>query len=297
METSTKRTALHALALWGVGVIQHHEKEGPGDTSQIDPGLARKLAGFAGAVAVRYPWLEYYTPVNEPQAMTRQGASLDDRRFVLALLNQCRAVVLAMRAIRAVTRDAKLVQTDELGKTYGTSEMAALVDFFNQRRWLTWDLLCGKVGPGHPLWDYLTDSGADPADILWFRDNPCPPDIIGVHFDAASERWLDHRAERYPAQYRRVYCGQYHADIDSAHLARPTSGIRALLRETRQRYGLPVALTETDGDSIGCSSRHTMSVPSLRMQSWWPSGHSRWRQGEHSSRSDSDLAMLENGGA
>ncbi len=149
--------ALRELGVTPIVGLLHHGS-GPRHTSLLDADFAGKLAAFAGALAARYPWLEYYTPVNEPLTTARfSGLSgvwyphgRDERSFVQALLNQCRAVVLAMRAIRAVNPAAKLVQTDDLSKCYGTPAMAQLTEFFNHRRWLSWDLLCGKVGPIPP---------------------------------------------------------------------------------------------------------------------------------------------------
>ena len=111
-------------------------------------------------MAPRYPWIEYYTPVNEPLTTARFSGlyglwyphGRDDSIFVEALLNQCQGVVLAMRAIRRVNPQAKLLQTDDLGKSYSTAQMSQLANFYNERRWLAWDLLCGMVDPAHPLW-------------------------------------------------------------------------------------------------------------------------------------------------
>jgi dTDP-4-dehydrorhamnose reductase len=214
---------LNALRDAGVTPIAGliHHGSGPRHTSLVDPAFAGQLAEYAGAVAARYPWLEYYTPVNEP-CTTARFAGLygvwyphgrDDRTFIQALLNQCRAVVLSMRAIRAVNPNAKLVQTDDLGKTYSTPELAHVAEFYNERRWLAWDLLCGMVGPEHPLWTYLTNTGIDEAEFLWFRENPCPPDIIGVNYYVTSERWLDHRPDRYPPHHRGMADGIPCADI------------------------------------------------------------------------------------
>src|SRR5436305_1612919 len=47
-----------------VGLLHHGS--GPRHTSLVDPSLADGLAEFAGVVAARYPWVEQYTPVNEP---------------------------------------------------------------------------------------------------------------------------------------------------------------------------------------------------------------------------------------
>lgn len=249
--------ALRAAGVTPIAGLVHHGS-GPRHTSLVDPGFAPGLAEYAGAVAARYPWLELYTPVNEI-CTTARFAGLygvwyphgrDDRSFIDALLNQCRATVLSMRAIRAVNPAAKLVQTDDLGKTYSTPELGHVAEFYNERRWLGWDLLCGMVGPGHTLWAYLLKTGVSPAEILWFRDNPCPPDLIGVNYYVTSERWLDHRPERYPPNHRGMADGIPCADIEASRvLATPTPGIAPLLSEIWERYGIPLAITEAHIDA------------------------------------------------
>jgi dTDP-4-dehydrorhamnose reductase len=249
--------ALQQAGVKPVAGLVHHGS-GPRHTSLLDPAFATGLAEFAGAVAGRYPWLEYYTPVNEPLTTARFSGlyglwyphGRDDRTFIQALLIQCRAVVLSMRAIRKINPNAKLVQTDDLGKTYSTAEMAGVAGFYNERRWLAWDLLCGMVGPEHVLWRYMTDAGIDPADLLWFRDNPCPPDIIGVNYYVTSERWLDHRPERYPPHFTGHANGGPCVDIETARaLATPSAGIAPLLEEIWDRYRLPLAVTEAHIDA------------------------------------------------
>jgi dTDP-4-dehydrorhamnose reductase len=249
--------ALRQAGVTPIAGLVHHGS-GPRHTSLTDPAFATQLAEYAGAVAARYPWLEYYTPVNEPLTTARFSGLYglwyphghDDRTFVQALVTQCRAVVLSMRAIRAINPGARLVQTDDLGKTYSTPEMSYVAGFYNERRWLSWDLLCGMVGPDHVLWNYLTDTGIAPAEILWFRDNPCPPDIIGVNYYVTSERWLDHRPERYPPHFAGVSAGKGFADIETARaLATPTPGIAPLLEEIWDRYHLPLAVTEAHIDA------------------------------------------------
>jgi dTDP-4-dehydrorhamnose reductase len=239
-----------------VGLVHHGS--GPQHTSLLDPEFPEKLADYARAVATRYPWVEYYTPVNEPLTTARFSGlygvwyphGRDERSFMQCLLIECRAVVLAMRAVREINPDAKLVQTDDLGKSYSTPEVAGLAEFYNERRWLAWDLLCGKVGPEHALWDYLMESGIDASEFLWFRDNPCPPDIMGVNYYITSERWLDHRLERYPERYHGSYRGYRLADIETPRaLATPTPGIGPLLQEIWERYRIPIAITEAHIDA------------------------------------------------
>ena len=249
--------ALRNAGVMPIAGLVHHGS-GPVHTSLVDPAFANELAQYAGAVARRYPWITHYTPVNEPLTTARFSGlyglwyphGRSDELFLRALLIQCKAVVLSMRAIREVNPDAKLVQTDDLGKTYSTPEMGAVAEFYNDRRWLAWDLLCGMVGPDYKLWPYLTRSGIDPAEILWFQDNPCPPDIIGVNYYVTSERWLDHRLERYPEHFRGHADGLPCADIETSRaLATPSAGIGPLLEEIWERYRIPLAVTEAHIDA------------------------------------------------
>ncbi|MDR5741280.1 MULTISPECIES: family 1 glycosylhydrolase [unclassified Caballeronia] len=248
---------LRDLGVEPIAGLLHHGS-GPLPGGLLDPDFVERLAEFARAVAQRYPWLEYYTPVNEPNTTARFSGlygvwhphGTDDRTYLQALINQCKATVCAMREIRAFNPRAKLVQTDDLGKTQGTPAMAKLVDFYNERRWLSWDLLCGMVVPGHPLWQYFMDAGIAEDEVLWLADNPCPPDIIGINYYITSERWLDDRAENYPEAYRCDWYGHRLADIETARvLAGPTGGIRALIDEAWRRYERPLAITEAHIDA------------------------------------------------
>jgi dTDP-4-dehydrorhamnose reductase len=239
-----------------IGLVHHGS--GPRHTSLLDPGFAAGLAEFAGAVAARYPWVDRWTPVNEPLTTARFSAlyglwyphARDDRAFVTALLNQCRATVLAMAAIREVNPAAQLVQTDDLGRTYGTDRLAGVIGFYNERRWLAWDLLCGRVDEQHPLWAYLVDSGACPEEIRWFSAHPCPPDIIGVNYYVTSERWLDHRLDRYPGRDVGGPPNSPFVDVESVRvLATAAPDIASLLQEIWERYGIPLAVTEAHIDA------------------------------------------------
>jgi len=249
--------ALRRLRIAPIVGLVHHGS-GPRHTHLLCPRFAEGLAQFAGAVAERFPWVEQWTPVNEPLTTARFSAlyglwyphARDDRSFVAALLNQCRATVLSMQAIRRINPAARLVQTDDISRTYGTEAMKGVVDFYNERRWLAWDLLCGRVGRDHPLWGYLLESGADAGDLLWFADHPCRPDIIGANYYVTSERWLDHRVERYPGRARGGPSDAEFVDIESVRvLAMPAPAIASLLQETWQRYGIPVAVTEAHIDA------------------------------------------------
>jgi dTDP-4-dehydrorhamnose reductase len=240
-----------------VGLVHHGS--GPPHTSLVEPTFADGLAAFARAVAERYPWVEDYTPVNEPLTTARFSGLYghwyphghDDRTFARALLVQCRAVVQAMAAIRAVNPAARLIQTDDLGKTHSTALLAYQTEFENERRWLSWDLLAGRVGPDHPMWGYLCRAGVAQAELAWFQEHPCPPDVIGINHYLSSERFLDERLDRYPAHSHGGNGRHAYADVLAARVrAAGPSGPHVLLQEAWERYHLPIAVTEAHN---GCT--------------------------------------------
>jgi dTDP-4-dehydrorhamnose reductase len=234
-----------------VGLVHHGS--GPPHTNLLDPGFADDLAEYAGAFAARFPWIEDYTPINEPLTTARFSGLYgywyphrkDGNSFARAILNECRAVVLAMRAIRTVNPGARLIQTDDLGKTFSTPRLSYQAEFENERRWLTFDLLCGRVGPGHRMWYDLRYNGIEESEIAWFSENPCPPDIIGINYYITSERFLDERLERYPERTHGGNGQHTYADVEAVRVRRRgIAGPEALLHETWQRYRRPVAITE-----------------------------------------------------
>ncbi|HTE18744.1 MAG TPA: family 1 glycosylhydrolase, partial [Armatimonadota bacterium] len=240
-----------------VGLIHHGS--GPRHTSLVDPDFPEKLAAYAGAVAARYPWLDAYTPVNEPLTTARFSGlyghwyphGRDPHTFARTLIHQCRAVALSMRAIRRVNPLAQLVQTDDLGKTFSTPGLAYQAEFENERRWVTWDLLCGKVDSEHPMWNHLLWSSVEQRELEWFLENPCPPDILGLNYYMTSERFLDERYELYPESVRGGNGRHIYADVEAVRVCTEgPSGAEAILEEAWERYHLPIAVTEAH---LGCT--------------------------------------------
>ena len=250
---------LRSLGICPIVGLVHHGS-GPRDTSLIDPEFPEKLAVYARAVASRYPWVSYYTPVNEPLTTARFSGmyghwyphGCDGLTFARALLTQCRGVALAMRAIREVNPNAQLVQTDDLGKIFSTPLLAYQAEFENERRWLSFDLLCGRVNQGHPMWEYLCSLvGVDEGELEWFLDNPCPPDIIGINHYLTSDRFLDERLENYPPSVHGGNGKHQYADVEAVRVcAEGSAGPRTLLKEAWERYNLPIAITEVH---LGCT--------------------------------------------
>ena len=249
--------AIREAGLRPIAGLVHHGS-GPPHTSLLDPAFPTKLAAYAGEVAVRYPWLETYTPINEPNTTARFSCLYgiwyphckSHEAYLRALLNQIKATVLAMRAIRQVRSDAQLIQTDDAGRVYSTPELADTRDLLNERRWLQIDLLRGAVDPAHPLFDYILSHGIDEAELLWFRDNPCPPSVVGLNYYVTSDRFLDHRFARYPNV---PICDEGpFLDLEAVRgREEGISGFGSLLFEADARFGLPTAITEVHlGDRV-----------------------------------------------
>ncbi|MCU1286075.1 MAG: dTDP-4-dehydrorhamnose reductase [Acidobacteriales bacterium] len=240
-----------------IGLLHHGS--GPKYTNLLDLKFPELLAEYAGQVAKRYPWADAYTPVNEPLTTARFSAlyghwyphERDDRSFVRALLNQCRGTVLAMQAIRRVNEKAKLIQTDDLGKIFSTPKLAYQAEFENERRWLTWDLLCGRVDRDHFLFKYLLKFGVSKSELEWFRNNPCSPDVIGVNHYLSSNRYLDDDIARYPKSAHGANGKDQFADVLAARvLPEDVGSPELLLRETWERYRITIAITEVHN---GCT--------------------------------------------
>ena len=132
-------------------------------TDLLDKDFPVKLAAYAAQVAAKFPWVTYYTPVNEPLTTARFSGlygfwyphHTNEKSFVEMLLNQVKAIVLAMQAIRKINPEAQLVQTEDLSKIHSTTLLQYQAHFENERRWLTYDLLCGKMNRQHFFWDYF----------------------------------------------------------------------------------------------------------------------------------------------
>jgi dTDP-4-dehydrorhamnose reductase len=249
---------IRSLGLVPIVGLLHHGS-GPRWTGLLDPDFPAHAARFAARVARRYPWVEAYTPVNEPLTTARftglyghwHPHGRDDRAFVRALVNQCRAIALSMRAIRESNPGARLVQTEDLGKVHAREGLGYQADFENERRWLSYDLLCGRVTRAHPLWGYLRASGTVEAELLALADAPCPPDVLGFNHYVTSERWIDPRLALYPGITPGGNGRQAYVDVEAVRVPEAVpAGPEGLIREAWERYGMPMAVTEAH---LGCT--------------------------------------------
>ena len=244
---------LRELGVRVIGGLVHHGS-GPRYSSLLDANFPKLLADYAAKVAKRYPWIEVWTPVNEPLTTARFSCLYGHwypheqsmEAMFRALANECLGTLRAMRSIREVIPEAQLMVTEDLGKTFSTDTLAYQADHENQRRWLSLDLLAGRVTPGHAFHDWLIDSGVPNEALEELAGGGGTPDLIGINHYLTSERYLDHRVDRYPdvepgSNGRHIYADLEAVRID--HLRNKVGPARRL-REAWERYEIPLVYSE-----------------------------------------------------
>lgn len=230
-----------------------HHGSGPRCTNLLETSFIGGLEEFALAVAERYPWIDAYTPINEPLTTARFAALYGFwyphhcrmASFLRALVTQCLATVRAMRVIRALQPAAILVQTEDFGRTKSTPALAYQAEHENHRRYLGIDLLMGVVDARHPLYDLIVHHDVKEETLAYFREHSCAPDILGVNYYLTSDRFLDEHVHRYPEHCRGGNGRQAYADVETVRVAgQSLTGHLEILRTLWKRYQIPLAITE-----------------------------------------------------
>lgn len=243
---------LRRLQLQPIIGLLHHGS-GPRFTNLLDDDFPERFADYARDFAKRYTWVTDYTPVNEPLTTARFSGlygvwyphQRNDCSFLKCLINQVHATQLAMQAIWSIQPKARLIHTEDLGKAQATEPLQEQCDFENQRRWLSCDLMLGRVTDHHPLAGYLNRSGLPESDLEKVRANAVLPDILGWNHYPLSNRYLDHRLERYPKIFHGGNGSQSYADVGAIDVPGLTTvSVKDLLKEAWDQYQLPIALTE-----------------------------------------------------
>ncbi len=234
-----------------VGLLHHGF--GPEGTDPLDPRWPERFARYASEVAGRFPVASTFLPINEPLTTARFGGlygwwppyGRDDGTFISLLLAQAQGFVEASRAIRAVRPDAIIILNEDVGRTFGTRACRAAIDHANQRRWLAFDLVMGRIDRSHPLWPYLASSPAHRRALDRLARDPEPPDVLGIDHYVTSDRYLDDEVDRYPVEARGGDGSIEYADVELARVfGHEVGGFRRAIAEVWDRYGLPMALTE-----------------------------------------------------
>ncbi|MBI3974459.1 MAG: glycoside hydrolase family 1 protein [Chloroflexi bacterium] len=202
-----------------------------------NPDFPRYLGEYARAFAERFPWVRYYTPVNEIYVGAKFSGLLGwwnerlttERGFVTALKHMCLASLYAMEQILAVRPDAVFVQS-ESSEYYHQSctdvEAAHVADFENQRRFLALDMLYA-----HPLRAdmerFVREQGVTIDELDYFMNNRLGARcVMGNDYYVTNEHMVMHDGSiRAPGE---------------------VFGWYLVTREYYERYHRPVMHTETN---------------------------------------------------
>jgi dTDP-4-dehydrorhamnose reductase len=251
--TDDRLAMLRERGIKVIGGLLHHGS-GPRYTDLLDPDFPTRLADYAARVAERYPWIEMWTPVNEPLTTARFSAlyghwyphARNYGAFLRALVNECKGTFEAMRAIRERIPGARLVQTEDLGKTFSTAPLRYQAVHENDRRWLSLDLLCGRVDERHPFFSFFRCAGIGYGALDRLATGEARPDILGINHYLTSERFLDHRVHLYPEHFHGGNGRDTYADAEAVRVKRleDDTGFAPRLREAWERYRIPIAITE-----------------------------------------------------
>jgi len=193
------------------------------------------FADYCKAFAIRFPWVRYYTPINEIFVAALFSAQYGwwnerlttDRGFVRALVNLCRANTLGMRAILDVQPDAIFIQSES--SEYFHPEKPSSVrhaKFLNEKRFLSLDFTYGHQ-LDVPMYEYLLDNGITREEYHWFLDNHVKARcVMGNDYYITNEHLVHEDGNTSPA-------GEIF-------------GYYVITRQYFSRYRLPVMHTETN---------------------------------------------------
>jgi beta-glucosidase/6-phospho-beta-glucosidase/beta-galactosidase len=200
-----------------------------------NPDFPDYFAEYAMAFAQRFPYLRFYTPINEIFITAMFSAQYgwwnerlqSDTAFVTALKNLCKANILAMHAILKIQTDACFIQSESSEYFHAMEPQASpLASFLNQKRFLSLDLTYGY--PIHvTMYEYLLSNGMSKQEYNWFSQNQVKARcILGNDYYVTNEHLV-------------------HPD-GSTQASGEIFGYYVITSQYYNRYKLPIMHTETN---------------------------------------------------
>jgi len=201
-----------------------------------NPDFPLFFADYAEAFALRFPWVQLYTPINEMFICATFSAAYgwwneqlrSDQAFVTALKHIVKANVLAMERILKVRPDALFIQS-ESSEYFHAENPAAIkpAEIMNARRFLSLDLNYGRRLDSE-MYEFLMDNGMTRDEYHFFlnRSSLRHHCIMGNDYYVTNE----HRVK----------------EDGSSRAAGDVFGYDEITRQYYERYRLPVMHTETN---------------------------------------------------
>jgi beta-glucosidase len=200
-----------------------------------NPEFPPYFAEYAGAFAQRFPYVKYWTPVNEILITALFSAKYgwwneqlsSDEAFIRAIINICRANHMAMRAILKHVPDAIFIQSESSEYTHPSQpDLIAQADFMNERRFLPLDFTYGHDVSAE-MYRFLIANGMTEADYQYFMNqNYKYRCVLGTDYYVTNEHLLKSDGST-------VSSGEFF-------------GYYVITEQYYERYGLPIMHTETN---------------------------------------------------
>jgi beta-glucosidase len=193
------------------------------------------FAEYAGAFARRYSDVHYWTPVNEILVCALFSSMYgwwneresSDRAFVRAILNLCRANVLAMHAILKYVPDAVFIQSESSEYVHpSTPKVMKQAHFMNERRFIPLDLTYAKHVSAE-VFQYMRANGMKDGEYEFFMEQKLKPRcIMGTDYYVTNEHLMK-------PDGKMISSGEFF-------------GYYVIAKQYYERYGLPLMHTETN---------------------------------------------------
>ncbi|MCA1596564.1 MAG: family 1 glycosylhydrolase, partial [Chloroflexi bacterium] len=190
---------------------------------------------YATAFAKRYPWIYFYTPVNEIYITATFSGQwgwwnerlTSDRAFVTALTNCCKSTILAMDAILKLDHERYFIQSESSEYFHASHpNILGQAEFLNQKRFLSLDLIY-SYDVSATMYQYLTDNGMTRDEYSMFQQHQLKSHcIMGNDYYVTNEHLVQ--------------------EDGTTVAAGEIFGYYVITHQYYERYGLPVMHTETN---------------------------------------------------
>jgi beta-glucosidase/6-phospho-beta-glucosidase/beta-galactosidase len=200
-----------------------------------NPDFPRLFADYCRAFATRFPYIQFYTPINEIYIAAFFSGQMgwwnerktSDRDFVTTLKTICKANVMGMQAILEVQPEATFIQSESTEYYHAEApELLKKAQFLNEKRFLSLDLTYGYP-VSVTMYEYLLDNGMTRDEYHWFGETDIKAScIMGNDYYETNEHLLKLNGSIVPS-----------GDV---------FGYYVVTKQYFDRYHLPVMHTETN---------------------------------------------------
>ncbi len=157
----------------------------------LNSAFPERLESFVRAFAERYPWVKWYTCINEPYATAALAGfcgvwypyRTGHESLIPMLLNMSRGICLVTEMLIDTVPGVRFLHTDSCEHHQALDTRSRYHAWKSNRlRFSVLDLISGKLDRKHPLYWLFRKHGMTREDVSWFKDHPARIDILGLDY-------------------------------------------------------------------------------------------------------------------